>query len=250
MKIFRVVYNFFRKENGVYEYFPLDLCRGDPAFSFGENGSHPHIEILKKYINLKDEEKLYKDLIYFYSNPNFLSAADIYNRNINKRKFEEIRAYAMPFPWLNDNPKLNEKKIEKGLEREARLNLFFGLAEEWWSWGGYAPLKKIKIEVRRYKKILSSFIRKGYDKSTHLLSPITGTLVISVDNKKVVVINSGQHRCIVASAINIPGVMVRIDSVVSFQNFHKWNLVENNIFSRLDIELFEERLFSSRGLDY
>jgi hypothetical protein len=250
MNIFRIIYNFLRKEKKKYEFVPLDFCRGNPAFSFGRNGSHPHIKILREYATFKDSEKLSKNLVDFYSGPNFVSAADIYYKNIGKRKFQNIKAYAMPFPWSIDSLKLNERALEKGLKREAKLNLFFGAAEEWWPWGGTASLKKVQIEMRRYEKILLSFIQNGYDKSIYRLSPITGTLVVSRKGERIMLINSGQHRCIVASAINILKIIVRVDSVVYFQDFNKWHLVKTGVFSKFDIDLFEEIFFSSRGLDY
>jgi len=224
-----------RKGKQVQYQVPLKLCRGLKmvAFSLGANSLHPFVLTAKEYSKNKNynySSSLLKEYYKYIKVKNAAKLLGLSEDSSSRINFTELDAIEAILPW-EEPPNKNIRKVRNNrIIKEARS---FGVdlsGSKGWKVIGPLPDKIGEFEFLRICLLFDSINNEGYKPEKH----ITGTLLyIKKNNTYSVVINHGQHRAAVLTALDYSNatILFKPNKFVIREEAANWVNVKSGLFS-------------------
>lgn len=234
---------------------PLAECRtlNLSAFPPTKTGGSPFVQTIQNYYEREKTRYEHSALCEFYDCYKPQSASDLLGlTDPSYKKLLSLPPSAAFFPWraycIDRQPAIRNKQIgRENREHGSRLGCEHGDPL-------YGPVSNIKgeLEFKRLIAIANSIRTNGVKVDGRGLNNITVVGLISDDEWRLAVVNSGQHRLSALGALGFHDAVVQLrvtegsGGLVRRCDVHRWPAVRSGIFSEAEALFIFDRLFNGQ----
>ena len=156
---------------------------------------------------------------------------------VNSNYFSKLAPHLAVFPWDKVNPKLKiynqtntlKKELIKYLQPSTSLELLL------------KPEIRGEAEIKRIQFIYNSILKNGFSNNQHNFEPLEGQLLVTKENKWVVLIRHGEHRIAALKTLGYKSapILIRKYNIIRESEVNYWwQVLEKRIDSKSAIKLF------------
>ncbi len=196
--------------------------------SFGE--SHPFVAAIRSGADRSDPETAVRATLKgFYRDVLPRDCSDIVEQFIGSRCTAfSVSSHHPQWPWKHAMPESHGEVSPVYVDGKIRLSPAQEVGIQ--HWGPVSP-EKLETEVRKLTLLLQSIRRHGYVPSTEKADGHICGYVLRKDTEWVVVIEQGQHRAGVLSALDFSTIPVRVDGVIDYADASHFPNVASGLYS-------------------
>ncbi|MDC1225414.1 hypothetical protein N8Z92_04535 [Schleiferiaceae bacterium] len=204
---------------------------------------HPFVDLCSKVILSRgDSELILTELKKYYTSVEPKDYNEFLMFDIEYwRNPEHLLRHSPPFPWLQVN--VNEEELTPVLSADGREIRFESSAVHGVQHWGPVSKDKLRLEAMKFNSLLNSLVVSGYRPNYMKKDGVIRASLLEYCGKYRVVIEQGQHRISVLSALGYKTCVVRIVSKYDLNDVDGLPGVLSGNFSRLDAKRVIELYF-------